>query len=848
VAGGRDTPEDRERRERALVASAAEAAMEAEAPGAEEEVIPAPDEDGGLPLAAMAAIATTPTDKAFVASAARIMVNDRRAMASLRRTRQAWQSEAWDYIAEIGEAGYTVQFAANMISKIRLFPAVKPDPQSDPMPVDADDSGVDDKVQKIAAATLERLRSPQGGQSALLRALDWNLEVAGEAYLHGHDDPETGEEWFIRSVDELVPQGDKWVLRTAMTSSAATKELPADDLTIRLWDPDPRFGDLATSPMRRVLSVCENLLLLTRAMRADAMSHLNNGFLVKATQLSQGPSDPTKSEADGETDDPFEANIRETIVAASVAPGIITGDAKYIGPDMLRHLTFSRPMDQLLSQWIDGLVMRLARGLNMPVEVTTGLQETTFANAAQVKKSEWDAHGEPRAVLICEALTAGYFQDALIEAGVDRETAETIFVWYDPSDAITAPDPTDSVDQGSEKGLLKDETWRRVRGFSEDDAPTDDDVLRRLAFDGARMDPFLAGQLWRRTGIFPEVLIPLPPAGYIDAAGNVVGAPASTEAVTAAVLRHLTAAGVLVAATRPTRAARGKKLGRRLAAIDRELRTRTLTACEAAMRRFLELAGAKVRGRVVGRDRSDAAARAAAAAPLREMCARLGRDVVTAAGVSEADLLEGAFDELAADFAAWVDVAQAQAVAAVDDAVGGLTAGQRAELEATMPDARARGADALKAAMMAVAGKRLYDPNPGAAAVGEQDVTSSVPGWVARQAMAIAGGDQPEGGDGVPMRSAGGGPVGGVATGPGVMGAAGGVERYVWDYGSAPRRPFEPHVTLDGIEFDNFDDDVLANSEGWPDVPFFMPGDHDGCVCDVTPIIVVDEAGDGEEE
>jgi hypothetical protein len=54
---------------------------------------------------------------------------------------------------------------------------------------------------------------------------------------------------------------------------------------------------------------------------------------------------------------------------------------------------------------------------------------------------------------------------------------------------------------------------------------------------------------------------------------------------------------------------------------------------------------------------------------------------------------------------------------------------------------------------------------------------------------------------------------------------------YTWVHGFVPN-PFDPHVELDGVEFSSWTDDVLANNDSWPDVDFFMPGDHDGCSCD----------------
>lgn len=79
--------------------------------------------------------------------------------------------------------------------------------------------------------------------------------------------------------------------------------------------------------------------------------------------------------------------------------------------------------------------------------------------------------------------------------------------------------------------------------------------------------------------------------------------------------------------------------------------------------------------------------------------------------------------------------------------------------------------------------------------------------------------------------------IGGIATGPMVLGILSehgvSTEGFRWEYGGFPRtRPFRPHQRLDGVQFANFDDEVLRNPRGGFPGPFFLPGDHKGCKCD----------------
>jgi hypothetical protein len=59
-----------------------------------------------------------------------------------------------------------------------------------------------------------------------------------------------------------------------------------------------------------------------------------------------------------------------------------------------------------------------------------------------------------------------------------------------------------------------------------------------------------------------------------------------------------------------------------------------------------------------------------------------------------------------------------------------------------------------------------------------------------------------------------------------------------WDYGTASRKTFEPHRSLDGEVFETPDAEVLVNSHSWPPVSHFYPGDHQGCGCQATPTLV----------
>ena len=815
---------------------------------------------------------------AMVASAARIPLNDRRAIQNTQRRRQAWQTEAWDYFDEVGEIGYTCTFLANLMSKLVLYPAVRPTPGAAPIPIDADGSPFPDNYRQIAIDTLDRLRSVQGGQAAILRELSLNLEVAGECYLHGHmeaagendpdqdahepewEDPDAGdvldltqvEDWQIRSVDELAITGEKFALRRG-PGIKTMDPLPDGDLVIRIWERHPRFSEMATCSMRRVLAEAEALLLLSRAVRATTKSRLSNGILLVPSELSFGPVDPTRDSGDGEeTDDPFDAELAESMTtpiqeegsASAVVPMVIRGPGEHL--DKVRHLALDKTLDPVLDAMIEQRILRIARGLNMPVEVTTGMMGTTFANAVQIKRSEFEDHVEPRAILVVDAITGGYYQWALEMAGVPPEVARTVFVWYNADALIQVDDQSEKSEKAHADGIISDEARRRYSGFTEEDKPEDDEILRRLLLKGGRMDPTIEGYLFRATNLAPDAPIPAPAAGVLGDTQPVSAMPAP-GAPTAPPAAPVAAAGT------PSQWA---KLGPKLTAIDRELRTRTIAKLDEAMRTALERAGNRIKARAQRAQGGGPTLirQAANGAAPHEVAAKVGKPIVEQIGLSEDSLLEGAFANALETVTEWMRGAHAQAVQAVERASGTKIAPPAAEQMAQRFETDLAAArEWLMGNLMELAAHRLYDPTPGTP-VGEHDGTVLVPASLVRAAIAVAGGQAPAHGgtmltagawmqiSGGPVTAPDGDPVGGIGTGPTVMGLVtgqgGSTQGWQWEYGAGVRSEFKPHLDLDGTVVEHTDDPEWANTGGWPGTSHYFPGDHEGCVCDITPILI----------
>lgn len=799
--------------------------------------------------------------------------------------RDAWQEDAWGYFDEVPEVKELVLWRGNQLAKLRLFVGVLPSdagPDADPIPASDPASGVSPELAATAEAELARLKSRYGGQPEILRRLEVNLEVAAEAYIVGFgerppsapggDDGEP-EDWTVCSISEATTRAGKWVIKRSETDKQGRELDPERDTIFRVWQPHARWGDKADCSFRGILNECESLLLLGNQVKAEARSRASAGILCVPNGLSIGglnpvePEEATAEEGQDAVEDQFMEELTKALVtpaadpssAAAVVPLLLRGPAEEMSPDKLRYLQLGRQSDGVLEQRIEKLVMRAARGLNAPVEVVTGLMQTTFANAEQVDQDVWEDYLEPRAVFVADALTVGYLRPQLIDAGATPEDADRLFVWFDPSQLVRSPDTDANADEAFDRNAISEAAYRRYKGYSEDDAPEPLEVLVRAGLRRGILTADLTSALIQALADDAGVDLPSNP-GAGAPGGDASAQAARVRAVASLLVRALgtngnghhppdllelpPGPGPLLAAARRRRA--GETAGRELAGIDRSLRERLLVLSNAHMTRALEKAGNKLRGRSGLRDQ------------LRrvppELCAAtLGPALVAQAGVEDGDLLAGAFDAMEAEFMAWGARAQKDAMEVVGRIVGGFSLGERNALGLRQADDLAEAWTWMKDTLTSLARGKLYDPTPSAAPLGEFDPNLRVPPGLVRQAVARAGGAAGiatgGSGDAWVAITGDGRPAGGVGTGELVRGVlrdhGAGVEGYEWDYGPAYRKaPFEPHVQLHGLRFVNFDDPALANREGFPPFPYYMPGDHAGCMCDATPIILTpEEAG-----
>ena len=829
-----------------------------------------------------------PNTRSLTAAAVRVKVSDKKLAAKTLGADASWQEDAIAYCETVPELTQAQTYVGNQLAKLLLGVGwVKPGAQ-DPVWVTPDDMPDDMPADVRAAvpaavAELGRLRGEFGGRPSIQMRMARNLDGPGEVFLVGwaaREETELGkgdgipESWQACSIKEVAKKGGKFFVLDSPADKAG-REITDADTIIRIWSQDSTWVGLADSAVKGVLGEAKILQVLSQQVLAQAMRAASNGFFTVPNELSDGGATPVEPEdGDEATADPLIAVMDQVMQGpledpsdpSSVQPAIFRGAAEFLKPDVLRHITFwDKAQDDALEAKIEARVKRIARGINLPVEVVMGLESTTFANAEQVDTDTFEDFLQPRCDLMVEGLTIGFLRPNLADAGVAADVALQLVVMYDASPLLSEPDEEKNADAAHDRFAISDAAYRRAKGFDESDAPDPVEVVVRAGLKRGIFTAELTGALIAAIADAAGVELPdLSPAAAADAqaeaqiavADQTGDATGETAAMARTVYDQL-ASALLGQRARPTTpdartlsrvvdtvsaAAHAPRVnyGSRLVQIDTALRTRLHVAADAAMSRALEKAGNRLRSKA-----APERATLKNVAPCR-VFATLG-PTVAARFITTDEALDGAWADLESQFYAWGRKAQADALATASAAAGGFTDAQLSAYRAQQADDLDRSWAWMRTQLDVTAAAALFSPDASAAALGEIDATARVSVGLIRQAITRAGGSaglttNGNGGAWLALADGGTRPAGGIGTGELLLGAMRdhgvGVEGWEWTWGPGARSDFPPHKELDGVQFATFDDPVLTNTSGFPDVPFYMPGDHAGCVCDVTPIIL----------
>lgn len=463
------------------------------------------------------AIAAQQGKVALLASAVLVKQSQVRAVPDQRE----WQTRAWEYYDTVGELRFASQWISNALSRcglhVRSFNTQ--DSRSEPIPLEQTE-GADQR----ASIPLEELFGGATGHPEMLSRLATHLSVCGESYLVGWDaDDGTGttiRRWLIASGDEIQKTTSKSEFKVRLPENDKLTTIPLESSTvIRLWRPHPRRAWEADSPVRAALPVLKELCDLSAHISATVESRLAGAGLLLLPESATLPS-PLSQPGEPLHEDPAMSTLIDAMVtpisdrdsAAAVVPILVRVPDSAVGK--AQWMSFSTKLDEKIQSLREASIRRFSTVVDIPAEVMTGLAEANRWNAWKISEDAVKIHLEPLLELICDALTAQYLWPALTALGV--ADPESYCIWYDASNLIQRPNRGPESQNLWEHGLVKTTTVLHANGFTDDDAPDEDEQRRNLLIQLATkgIDPVVVQPYLKALGI--EIELPEVPDQRVD--------------------------------------------------------------------------------------------------------------------------------------------------------------------------------------------------------------------------------------------------------------------------------------------------------------------------------------------
>lgn len=441
---------------------------------------------------------TSAPRKAITASASKLRGRDKGEYA--KRLSQPWQLRALSYYDQIGEINFTSKFLSRQISRVRFYPARK-----------TQDGTVEEIKSGPAVEILNQIQDPGGGQSQLLYDFGRLMFLTGEGVLFGY---EGGTRWKFLWKDEVKQLSDsEWV-----RLDYERKETNERGVAYRMWTPHPRHSDEADAPMRAVMDICEELIILTLSVRSTATTRMTHGILAIAQEISPNPSDYDGYEGDEDPEqNPFLADLMDHTTAQVENPG---------SPDATHPFVAEIPFDYMQGgiQWIKThdpatdymekelrteAIKRLSLSLDMSPEDLLGYTDANHWTSRSVQLDRWRMFGYNKAELWAVSVNDAYLRPKLEEEGEDPSD---IIIAFDDSQVVISPDRTEDALKAHAQGIINGKAARAALGWKESDALEGDEKEEFFALklrapqllDGEEMMLPARGPLPSQNGRNPE--------------------------------------------------------------------------------------------------------------------------------------------------------------------------------------------------------------------------------------------------------------------------------------------------------------------------------------------------------
>lgn len=405
--------------------------------------------------------------------------------------KEGWTNDAYSYVEAVGELGFAVNLMANTLAECKIRPEVRVPGTDEWQETD------DPRVLRVLAA----FRPPEGGHDELLRQAAMHHQIAGESYLFGMPvvdefNRAVGFLWEFLSTIELRVEGNK-ILRDAWGGSKGRTEVAQDAYVARYHVRDARYSGRADSPVRRVLPICRELVLLTQVVDAVARSRIPAGLFYVPWEMTTGPfndwenpgnADTGPDEWEEELDYHLNSPFEDRTAPSSLHPLLSRGPSHIKGTpakDLMGLVDLGRPLDGIFKELRQECLDRLAGALDMPREALTGKSSLAGLGGGNVALSI-DAdlvskHVAPMGRRIINGfMTTAFLRPMLtVFEGMTAAEAEWFRFAVDLSPIASEADLSANAKDGVELDILSDEAWLRANGFDEGDAAPPEQRLRR---------------------------------------------------------------------------------------------------------------------------------------------------------------------------------------------------------------------------------------------------------------------------------------------------------------------------------------------------------------------------------
>jgi hypothetical protein len=365
-----------------------------------------------------------------------------------------WQQEVFAAFGQVPELHYAINQVARSTAQALIVP---------------DDSSATDGPEPPSTSATSPSRPENAIDEGTVYRAAQLANLVGEYYIVSYKNDPDPQHCEIFSPLELVWERDgtatlprNWGLYNPNDRNSRLR-------VTRVHVPDAAIWERADSAPRAALPVLRELIGLTMYVSSAIDSTLTSAGILTYPASAEVSSGTTDNPGEHDDDVPlgdalFEAGtnaLNNQGQAAAHMPVLVMIPDEFVGKGAVEHITFSTPLDAQASTLREELIKRLSVGLDVPVEVLAGMQNSASHFASW---SVADDYVRMTISPLLTLITAGF------EVHYDRKYT------FDTSPLARRPNLAVEAVQLYDRGAISEKSLRYSLGFVDSDAPADPDA------------------------------------------------------------------------------------------------------------------------------------------------------------------------------------------------------------------------------------------------------------------------------------------------------------------------------------------------------------------------------------